>query len=424
MSGAGGGGGLGAFAAPDLPDLDSLRTCVHCGICLPECPTYRVLGQEMDSPRGRLYLMRAAAEGRLDLTATFARHLDLCLGCLACETACPSGVPYGRLLEATRSQIERRGRPFRQRALASFIFGLFPHPGRLGPMLRLFSLYQRSGLQGLARASGVLRLFPRLGAMERLLPALPSRSTLPALTPARGRRRGRVGLLTGCIQRFLYPQVNEQTATLLSLAGYDVVTPPGQGCCGALHLHGGRLDEFRALARRLAAQFAGGLDYVVTNAAGCGSAMKQYAHWLPDDGAAGALARTTRDISELLADAELPLKPLDGIATYHDACHLVHGQGIREEPRRLLRRIPGLALVELPESDRCCGSAGVYNLLEPDMADQLLERKISNIASTGATLLVSGNPGCLLQIAKGCRERGLEVEVLHPVELLARAALA
>jgi glycolate oxidase iron-sulfur subunit len=404
--------------------MDGLRTCVHCGICLPQCPTYRVLGEEMDSPRGRLYLMRAAAEGRIGITETFTRHLDLCLGCRACETACPSGVPFGRLLEATRGQIERHGRPLRQRALASLIFGLFPHPRRMAPLLRVLGFYQRTGLEALVRASGLLRLVPRLAAMERLLPAVPPSAPLPSLIPAVGARRGRVGLLTGCVQRFLYPRVNADTARLLSLAGYDVVVPQDQGCCGALHLHGGRLDEFRALARALAARFPEDLDHVVVNAAGCGSAMKEYGHWLAEDPRAAALAAKTRDVSELLVDAELPLQPMAAVATYHDACHLVHGQKIRAEPRALLQRIPGLRLVDLAESDLCCGSAGVYNLLEPDMADRLLERKVSNIAATGARLVVTGNPGCLLQIAQGCRARGLAVEVVHPVELLARAVRA
>jgi len=401
--------------------MDGLRTCVHCGICLPQCPTYRVLGQEMDSPRGRLYLMRAAAEGRLPITTTFTRHLDLCLGCRACETACPSGVPFGRLLEATRGQIERRGRPLGQQALASLIFGLFPHPRRLRPLLRLLRLYQRSGLQALVRAGGLLRPFPKLRAMDGLLPPVPGAARLPALVPAVGTRRGRVGLLAGCIQRLLYPQVNAETARLLSLAGYDVMIPAGQGCCGALHLHGGRLDEFRTLARALAAAFPEDLDYLVVNAAGCGSAIREYGHWLGESTLAAALGRKTRDVTELLVDADLPIRSVPAVATYHEACHLVHGQGIRREPRALLERIPGLRLVDLAESDLCCGSAGVYNLLEPQMADRLLQRKVDNIAATGATLIIAGNPGCLLQIAKGCRARGLDVEVLHPVELLGRA---
>ena len=410
-----------AFAGPDAPDLDAIRTCVHCGICLPACPTYRVLGEEMDSPRGRLYLMRAAAEGRIGLTETLSLHFDRCLGCRACETACPSGVPFGALLEATRAQIERHGRSTHRGLLASFIYGVFPNPTRLGALLWPLRLYQRSGLQRLVRASGLLRAVPRLAAMEQMLPDVPPSVALPEVTPARGTRRGRVGLLTGCVQRHLYPHVNRDTVRLLSLAGYDVVVPRGQGCCGALNLHAGRLDEFRAQASALAGVFGADVDVVVTNAAGCGSAMKEYAHWLPDSPAARALASRTRDVSEVLASAALPLGRLDVRVTYHDACHLAHGQRIRREPRELLGRIPGLTLVELPESDVCCGSAGVYNVLEPAMADQLLERKMANILETGAHTVVSGNPGCLLQIAKGLRARGASIEVVHPVELLARA---
>ena len=408
-----------AFAGPDAPDLEALRGCVHCGICLPQCPTYRVLGQELDSPRGRLYLMRAAAEGRIGLTDTFGRHLDLCLGCRACESACPSGVAFGSLLEATRAQFHRR-RPSPS-LLEKVVFTLFPEPRRLGALLRPLRLYQRSGVARLVRRSPLLRRFPRLAAMEALLPDVPAAVPMPALVPARSPRRGRVGLLLGCVQRHLYPDVNRDTARLLALAGWDVAIPPGQGCCGALDLHAGRLDEFRRRARALAASFPGDVDSVVTNAAGCGSAMKEYGHWLPDVPEAVALAARTRDVSEVLAGADLPLGALDVTATYHDACHLAHGQRIRREPRELLARIVGLRLVDLAESDLCCGSAGIYNLLEPEMADRLLARKIDRIAETGARIVASGNPGCLLQIAKGARGRGLDLEVVHPVTLLARA---
>jgi glycolate oxidase iron-sulfur subunit len=410
---------LGAFAAPDVPDLDALRGCVHCGICLPHCPTYRVLGEEMDSPRGRLYLMRAAAEGRLELSETFGRHLDLCLGCRACETACPSGVPFGSLLEATRAQFRRRAPS--DSPLARLLFALFPEPARLGAVLVPLRLYQRSGLRMLVRRSGLLRRFPRLGAMEALLPEVPDAAPLPERLAARGPVRGRVGLLIGCVQRHLQPGLNRDAARLLALAGWDVVIPPGQGCCGALELHAGRLDEVRARARRLAASFPADVDFVVTTAAGCGSTMKEYGHWLPEASDVTRLASRTRDVSELLAEAELPLGPLNLTATYHDACHLAHGQRIRREPRALLSRIPGLRLVELADSDLCCGSAGIYNLLEPEMADRLLERKVDRIVATGARVVVTGNPGCMLQIAKGVRARGLDLEVLHPVELLARA---
>ena len=417
-------GTLGAFQGPDLPGLDALRTCVHCGICLPQCPTYRVLGEEADSPRGRLYLMRAAAEGRIGLTDGFRRHLDLCLGCRACESACPSGVPFGSLLEATRAQFHRHGTGARAGLLERMIFAVFPHPGRLGALLGPLRLYQRSGLRRVVRATRLLRRFPRLSAMEALLPDVPRAVRLPELVRARGVARGRVGLLTGCVQRHLAPGVNRDTARLLALAGWDVVIPRGQGCCGALDLHAGRLEDFRSRARALAAAFPADLELVVTNAAGCGSAMKEYAHWLPDDPAIARLAGRTRDVSEVLAAAELPLRPLPVTVTYHDACHLAHGQRIRQEPRALLARIPGLTLRPLGESDFCCGSAGVYNLLEPALADRLLERKIDRIVETGASIVAAGNPGCLLQIARGGRARGLDLEIVHPVELLAKSARA
>ncbi len=405
----------------DAPPMDALRSCVHCGICLPQCPTYRVLGEEMDSPRGRLYLMRAVAEGRAELSDTFVHHIDTCLGCRACETACPAGVPFGSLLEATRAQIERSGRPWRRRLFDAALFALFPRPGRMSVAIGLARAYRRSGLQHAVRRSGVLRPFPRAAAMDALLGDVPEGGGVPEFLPARGRARGRVGVLRGCVQRILYADVNEDTARLLALAGWDVVMPRAQGCCGALELHAGRLDDLRARARALAAAFPIDLDWLVTNAAGCGSAIREYGHWLPGDTAAGALAARTRDVTELLVDADLPLRPLEVTVTYHDACHLAHGQKVRAAPRRLLARIPGLRLVELRDSDLCCGSAGIYNIAEPEMADRLLELKMARIAETGASIVVSGNPGCLMQIAKGARVRGLPLEVVHPVTLLARS---
>jgi glycolate oxidase iron-sulfur subunit len=410
-----------AHRAPgaDAPDLDEIRKCVHCGICLPQCPTYRVLGEEMDSPRGRIYLMRAAAEGRVGLSETFQRHIDLCLGCRACETACPSGVRFGSLLEATRAQLRRHGPPAKHRLLEAFVFSVFPEPARLGAALAAFKLYKRSGLRALVRATGVLRMLPRLAAMEALLDDVPAAAPMPEVVAARGRAVGRVGLLMGCVQRHLYPNVNRDTARLLSLAGFEVVIPRAQGCCGALELHAGRLDAHASRARALAAAFPADLDFIVTNAAGCGSAMKEYGHRVPE---LAPFAARVRDVMELLAGAHLELGPLDLTVTYHDACHLVHGQRMRHEPRQLLSRIPGLRLVELGDSELCCGSAGVYNLLEPGMARELLDRKLARIAETGARVVAAANPGCLLQIAWGCRERGLDVALVHPVELLARAA--
>jgi glycolate oxidase iron-sulfur subunit len=405
----------------DAEHLAALRTCVHCGICLPQCPTYRVLGEEMDSPRGRLYLMRAVAEGRLEATETYTRHLDLCLGCRACETACPAGVKFGHLLETARAEIAPSRRPARERWLQRLIFAVFPDPDRLGAALGLARMYRRSGLQTVARRSGMLSRFPRLAAMDALLASAPVETAPPEYLAARGKSRGRVGVLTGCVQRYLFDDVTRSTIRLLSLAGWDVIVPKTQGCCGALDLHAGRVDVFRDRAAALAAVFPDDLDWLATDAAGCGSSIREYAHWLPGTAAARLGART-RDVTELLTGAGLPLKPQQLTVTYHDACHLAHGQGVRSAPRELLKRIPGLTLVDLRDSDLCCGSAGVYNILEPEMADRLLDMKIARIRETGARVVVAGNPGCLMQIAKGARARGLDLEVVHPVTLLARAA--
>ena len=401
--------------------LTAIRSCVHCGICLPQCPTYRVLGEEMDSPRGRIYLMRAVAERRLPLGEGVRRHLDLCLGCRACETACPAGVPFGSLLETARAQIERGRRPLRERLLPALLFSVFPYPERVRVLVAAGRLYRRSGLPELLRATGVRRLLPRLAAMERLLADVPDPVDVPESLPARGPSRGRVAVVTGCVQRHLYPDVNRDTARLLALAGWDVVVPRRQGCCGALELHGGRLDAFRRRATALAAALPVDVDWIVTNAAGCGSAMREYGHWTRDE-AAARLASRTRDVTELLADADLPLGPLPLTVTYHDACHLAHGQRVRAAPRALLAKIPELTVVPMADSELCCGSAGVYNILEPAMAERLLEHKIRRIIESGARTVVTGNPGCLLQIASGCRRRGVPVEVVHPVTLVARAA--
>jgi len=412
-----------AFDREDAPSMEGLRACVHCGICLPQCPTYRVLGEEMDSPRGRVYLMRAAAEGRADLTPGLARHLDLCLGCRACETACPSGVPFGHLLEATRGQLARRGVRAAEtdHGLLGVLLDWFARPSRLAPMIHALQLYQWSGLQRVTRWFGLLTPFRKLRGMEALLPPLPGWSAeLPELIPAIGPRRGRAGLLLGCVQRFFYPDVNRDTARLLAAAGFDVVVPRGQECCGALHLHAGRLTEFRDMARRLMAALDADVDVIVTNAAGCGSALKEYRDWL-GDAEAEAFAARVRDVTEVLAESSIEFREMRCTVTYQDACHLVHGQKIRTQPRDLLRRIPGLTLVELGDSELCCGSAGVYNLLEPEIAEELGRRKTERIAQTGARIVVSGNPGCLMQIGRHTRAQGLEIEVLHPVSLLARA---
>jgi glycolate oxidase iron-sulfur subunit len=413
----------GAFDREEPPDWEGILDCMHCGICLPQCPTYRVLGQEMDSPRGRVYLMRAAGEGRIGLTENFVLHMDRCLGCRACETACPAGVPFGRLMEETRGQIERKvSRPLGRRVLGRVLLGVFPRRERLAWLLTLTRVYQRSGLQRLVRRTRVLRKLPRVQAMEQLLPPLPATSAgrLPVETmPPSGRPRGTVAVLEGCVQSQLFPEVNHATVRLLARAGYRVVVPQEQGCCGALHLHWGDRAAGRALARRNVAAVADA-DWVVTNAAGCGATLRDYGHLLQDDPRAATVAARVRDVTELLAEnLPEPRRPLDLTVTYHEPCHLAHGQRVREAPRAILRAIPGLRLVELPESDLCCGSAGVYNVMEPEIAGQLRDRKVDRIAATGAAVVASGNPGCLLQLRRGLADRGLGVRVHHPVELLA-----
>lgn len=414
---------LGAFDGNEPPNWEAILDCVHCGICLPQCPTYRVLEQEMDSPRGRVYLMRAATEGRIGLTPNFVLHMDRCLGCRGCETACPAGVPFGRLIEEARGQIERRvARPLGRRLLGRLILGVFPHRRRLRRLLALARVYRATGLQRLVRSSGALRRFPRLGAMERLLPSgAPERGAgmLPRETAPEGRGHGTVALLEGCVQSVLFAGANRAAASLLARAGYRVVVPPAQACCGALHLHWGDRAGGRALAHRNVAAFAEA-DWIVTTAAGCGAAMREYGQLLSDDPRAARVAGRVRDVTELLAaHVPEPRRPLDLTVTYHEPCHLAHGQRVREAPRALLRAIPGLRLVELAESDLCCGSAGVYNLMEPEIAGRLLDRKLERIAATGAGVVVTGNPGCLLQLRMGLTARGLPVRALHPVELLA-----
>lgn len=411
-----------AFDAIDPPDWEGILDCVHCGICLPQCPSYRVLGQEMDSPRGRIYLIRAAAEGRIGLSENFVTHMDRCLGCRACESACPGGVPFGRLIEAVHGQIERRvPRPLGRRLLGRLILGVFADRRRLTLGLRALALYQRSGVRRLVRGGRVLTAFPRLEAMEALLPHLAANTPhepAPVVEPI-GPPRGSVGLVRGCVQAALFPEVNQSTVDLLARAGYRVLVPPTQGCCGALHLHWGARDDARRLARANLAAFAG-VDWVAANAAGCGATLREYGHLLADEPEARRLSARVRDVSELLADAlPEPRHSLPVTVTYHEPCHLAHGQRVREAPRILLRAIPGLRLVELPESDVCCGSAGVYNLLEPAIARELLDRKLERIAGTGAEVVVSGNPGCLLQLRMGLAQRGSRVRAHHPVELLA-----
>ena len=418
--------GAGAFDEHHPPDAALVGDCVHCGFCLPSCPTYLLWGEEMDSPRGRIHLMKTGLEGE-PMSASMVSHFDACLGCMACVSSCPSGVQYDKLLADTRAQVERRHERSRgDAALRGAIFAVFPYPKRLRLLRGPLALYQRSGLSRLLRRSGLLdRLSPTLRVMESLAPRLTRREKLPERVPASGTRRAVVGRLTGCVQDAFFPDVNAATARVLAAEGCDVVIPRGQGCCGALSQHMGREDESIAFARATIDAFdVAGVEHVVVNAAGCGSAMKEYAHVLRDDPeygprAAGFVERV-RDVSELLVELG-PVAPrhrLEVTVAYHDACHLGHAQGIRSQPRELLRAVPGLELKEIVEPDICCGSAGVYNLLHPEPATELGDRKAAGVLATGATVLVTANPGCLMQIASAVQRQGADIALAHTVAVL------
>jgi glycolate oxidase iron-sulfur subunit len=419
-----------SFDAHHAPEKKHIDECVHCGFCLPACPTYVLWGEEMDSPRGRIYMIKKAAEGEAPLDERFREHMDRCLGCMACMTACPSGVEYNKLIEPTRAQIERHvKRGAGERLFRRFLFATFPHPGRLRLLALPLLVYQRSGLQRLVRAAKATKLLPkRLQAMEALLPPVPAgaRTQLPVTIPAQGTRRRRVGLLTGCVQQVFFGHVNAATARVLSAEGCEVVIPRNQGCCGALMVHSGMEDDALALAKRTIAAFeAADVDTIAINSAGCGSTMKEYAHLLRDDpqfaARATAFSAKCKDIAEILCDLEprAARHPIRTQIAYHDACHLQHAQGVRTQPRKLLAGIPGLTVAEIPESSLCCGSAGVYNLLEPEAANQLGDRKVENLLTTGAEAVVSANPGCLLQLINGLRRRGLKaMPAFHMVEVL------
>jgi len=402
--------------------------CVHCGLCLSHCPTYVATGRETSSPRGRIYLMRGVAEGAIPLSDLVAGELHLCLGCRACETACPSGVQYGAMLELGRETVAKAGlrggpTPIVERASLRHVVA---HPRRLRALFSVIRLAQRARLDRL-----VARLLPRsLRVAHDLLPPVPSgaaRRRLPAFTPAEGRRRGRVALLEGCVMAELFGEVNRATVRVLARNGFDVVVPPAQVCCGALLAHAGELDAARALARRNTRAFPGSdgeaIDAVVTNSAGCGSALREIDHWLPDDEEARALAARVHDVCEWLDEAGLrpPGGRVDARVCYDDPCHLLHGQGVGDAPRRLLAAIPGLELVPHADAGMCCGAAGTYNLTQPEMAATVLEAKMTSLEAAAPDAVATGNPGCLLQIRMGARARGLPVEVVHPVELLDRA---
>ena len=413
--------------------LEAETSCIKCGFCLPVCPTYSLTGSEAASPRGRIEMMVAVADGDLE-PEDIREPLDLCLGCRACETACPAGVEFGRLLEAGRAAAgtgqaaSRLGNWFR----GLFMDHILPHPRRLHRLAGLLRLYQVTGLRALARFGGLLpMLAPRLGAMEALLPGVPAaaaRRPVAQETPPEGEERGRVLLLTGCVTPHVLPRVNHATARVLARNGYRVLTAAAQPCCGALQAHSNDLDGARRLARQHIAAFeASGADWLVVNAAGCGALMKDYGHLLADDSDFADRARSfdsrVRDVCELLADAPLrgPLRPVPLRVAYDDPCHLSHGQRIRQQPRDLLRQVPGLDVLDVPESDWCCGSAGTFNLFHPETAGRLLDRKMAHVASVRPDIVASGNPGCLLQLRQGAARHGITAEILHPVEVLDRA---
>jgi glycolate oxidase iron-sulfur subunit len=456
---------------PEPGPLAAADPCVHCGFCLPTCASYRVLATEMDSPRGRIHALRAIEAGDLELDATVASHFDTCLGCFACVTACPSGVRYDQLIEATRPKLNAPElRTPAQRAFRRLLFALLPYPQRLRALLMPLRAYAGGPLQALARRSGLTRLFgPQLEAMERLLPALAPEAfqdPWPVVVPAQGERRHRVGLVLGCVQRLFDPAVNAAAIELLSANGIEVVIPPSQGCCGAVTHHQGELEQTRALAAELIAGFeavvgpgkpAGPepLEAVLVAASGCGHTLKAYGHLLAERGdeggasvgvgvgAAGAaapFAASVADIQEYLARVGLsetflaslqPLRHADGqpasaerplVLAYHDACHMLHGQGLSLQPRALLRQIPHVRLVEATEAGVCCGSAGIYNLVQPEEAAELGRLKAADLAGTGAQIAVSANIGCSLQIRRHLEDSQRDLPVLHPVQLLVRSA--
>jgi glycolate oxidase iron-sulfur subunit len=411
-----------AFDGHHPPPQQLVDDCVHCGFCLPTCPTYVLWGEEMDSPRGRIYLMNEGLQGE-PLDDTMVRHFDQCLGCMACVTACPSGVKYDKLIEATRAQVERRHpRTASERLLRAMVFRLFPYPRRLRALRPLLRAYQRTGL---TKVTHRLPLPPTMAAMEQLLPPLTQPTAIAEVTPAVGQRRARVGMLLGCVQREFFGDVNAATVRVLAAEGCEVVVPRAQGCCGALSLHIGREDEAVRFAKRMVATFESlAVDAIVVNAAGCGSSMKDYGWVLRDEPGwrerAEAFSAKVRDVTEWLVElgSVAPRHALDVTVAYHDACHLAHAQNVRAQPRELLAAIPGVALREISEGEICCGSAGVYNLLQPETARELGARKAANVAATGADVLVTANPGCLMQIKTALDAAGTPMPLLHTVELL------
>ena len=422
-----------------LKDLDYsvVQQCMHCGLCLPTCPTYDATKLERNSPRGRIALMRAIADDRMEVTPSFGEEMYFCLGCLACMTACPAGVNYAELFEHARAAVESKGvlnNPQRGVIRKATLSWLFMDHGRLQMVGKAMQLWQDTGLQGLLRKSGVTKLLPkRLRELEAMTPTVQpkfSDELIDTVTPATGTKRFRVALLTGCAQDLLFSDVNRDTAEVLARNGCEVYTPSNQHCCGSLHAHNGAWDLACELARKNLDQFPPHqFDAIITNAGGCGSHLKHYHKLLHDDPRYATAARDwdskVKDIHEWLAKIGITEPKAEGqpkqTVTYHESCHLCHGQKISSQPRQVLRKIPGLQLVELPEATWCCGSAGIYNLTQPEMAGQLLERKVDHILTTGAQVVATGNPGCLLQVLNGLKDRGVGIRVAHPITLLAEA---
>ena len=416
-----------AFDAFHPPSTEIIDKCVHCGFCLPVCPTYVMWGEEMDSPRGRIYLMKLAGDGVAEMNSKWVSHFDSCLGCMACMTACPSGVDYGKLIEATRAQIERNTeRSPVEKLHRRLVLETFTRPDRLRLMRLPLLAYQKSGLQAIVRGSGLLKLLPKkMQSMEALLPKLGAREAVPEVTPAIGAKRRRVGLLLGCVQREFFPQVNAATARVLAAEGCEVVAPRAQPCCGALPVHAGEEAAAVELAKRMIDAFErANVETIVTNAAGCGSNVKEYGHLLRDDPEyahrAKQFAAKCKDISEFLGELEPHARrsPLRLRVAYHDSCHLQHAQGVRSQPRALLANIPGLDLAEIPEAAICCGSAGIYNLVQPDAARSLGDRKAQLITPLNPDAVITGNPGCVLQLQSALARAGKKTPVLHTIQLL------
>jgi glycolate oxidase iron-sulfur subunit len=423
---------LSGFSAVDKPEYDDYSRCVHCGLCANSCPTYRLWGLEADSPRGRIRQMALVDQGRLELGESFVMHIDRCLNCRNCETVCPSGVEYGKILELARAQIEQKyKRPLVSRVLRDLVYRrLLPYPRRIAAVARSLRIYQQSGLASLARATGILKLMG-LQDRDKLMPPIDSNfffSELGKTFPAKGERRARVAFFAGCVAQVTFSALNRATIRVLRANGCEVVVPAKQVCCGALAAHAGVRDVARDLARRnFDAFLSDHFDAIITNAAGCGSTLKEYAHLFTDDQAGRArgeqFSAKMRDVTEYLAELGLtaPLRALPLRVTYQDSCHLVHGQKIREAPRQLLRAMPGIEFVEMPLSEQCCGSAGVYNLTETKASLEILERKMEAVKQTKAEVIATANPGCILQLRAGAAMGQTGQEVLHIVELLDRA---